>query len=103
MSRDTGIFKALADHTRRDILHALRDGELPAGEIASRFSISAPSISRHLSVLRNAGLIAERRDGNRIYYRLEEECLATEVGSFLSSICPVDVIRRRHRVRGENP
>ena len=99
MSTDSGIFKALADHTRRDILKALKDGELTAGQIASRFPISAPSMSRHFAVLRSAGLIAERREANRIYYRLDEDCLAGAVGSFLSSICPVDVVRRRHDTR----
>jgi DNA-binding transcriptional ArsR family regulator len=99
MSTDSGIFKALADHTRRDILKALKDGELTAGQIASRFPISAPSMSRHFAVLRSAGLIAERREANRIYYRLDEDCLAGAVGSFLSSICPVDVVRRRRDTR----
>lgn len=99
MSTDAGIFRALADHTRRDILQALREGELTAGQIASRFPISGPSVSRHLTVLRTAGLIAERREANRIYYRLEEECLASAVGSFLSSVCPVDVVRRRRARR----
>jgi DNA-binding transcriptional ArsR family regulator len=50
-------------------------------------------------LLRAAGLIAERRDGNRIHYRLEDECLAAAVGSFLTSICPVDVIKRRGEAR----
>lgn len=99
MSSDAGVFRALADHTRRDVLKALRNGELTAGEIASRFPISAPSVSRHLTVLRTAGLIAERREANRIYYRLEEECLAAALGSYLSSVCPVDVVRRRRTRR----
>ena len=60
----TDIFAALAHPTRRQILQDLKDGELAAGEIASRFSASGPTISRHLSVLRQAGLISERRDAN---------------------------------------
>ena len=97
MASDAGVFRALGDHTRRRILHELRDGELSAGEIASRFPISGPSISRHLSILRGAGLIAERREANRIYYRLETERLAASVGAFLSSVCPVDVVARGRR------
>jgi DNA-binding transcriptional ArsR family regulator len=99
MATDAGVFKALADHTRRRILHDLKDGELTAGEIASRFPMSAPSVSRHLSVLRAAELVSERRDGNRIWYRLEEERLAACLGAFLSTVCPVDVVVRRRGSR----
>ncbi len=76
----TDIFAALAHPTRRQILQDLKDGELAAGEIASRFSASGPTISRHLSVLRQAGLISERRDANRILYSLVGERLALSVG-----------------------
>ena len=99
MATDAGVFRALADHTRRRILHELRDGELAAGEIASRFPISGPSVSRHLSILKAAGLIDERRDANRIYYRLDDERLSASVGAFLSAVCPVDVVARRRRSR----
>ncbi|MBT2444768.1 winged helix-turn-helix transcriptional regulator [Streptomyces sp. ISL-36] len=92
---DAGVFRALADPTRRQILTDLRDGELAAGEIARRFSISAPSISRHLGVLKGAGLVTERRDGNRILYSLVEDRLATSVGRFLSAVCPEQIVLRR--------
>src|SRR6266851_4070096 len=98
-SADAGVFKALADPTRRQILQDLNDGELAAGEIASRFSISAPSISRHLSILRAAGLVVERREANRIYYSLVQERLALCVGGFLSAVCPEQVVLRRKRPR----
>ena len=94
-----GVFRALADPTRRQILQDLRDGELAAGEIASRFSISGPSISRHLSILRAAGLVTERRDANRILYALVEERLANCVGGFLSAVCPDQVVLRKRRDR----
>jgi DNA-binding transcriptional ArsR family regulator len=94
---ETGVFRALADPTRRQILQDLRGGELNAGEIADRFAISAPSISRHLSVLRSAGLIRERRDANRIYYALVEERLALCVGGFLSAVCPEQIVMRRRQ------
>ena len=68
-----------------------------AGEIAGRFSISAPSVSRHLGVLRGAGLIRERRVANRIYYSLVEDRLALCVGNFLSSVCPEQVLLRHRR------
>jgi DNA-binding transcriptional ArsR family regulator len=95
----TDVFKALADPTRRQILQDLRDGELTAGEIAGRFTISGPSISRHLGVLRGAGLVAERREANRIYYRLVTERLALCMADFLSAVCPEQVVLRRRRSR----
>lgn len=94
---ETGVFRALADPTRRQILEDLRGGELTAGEIAARFPISGPSISRHLGVLRSAGLVRERRAANRIYYALVEDRLALCVGRFLSAVCPDQVILRHRR------
>jgi DNA-binding transcriptional ArsR family regulator len=94
-----GVFRALADGTRRQILQDLRQGELTAGEIAARFPISGPSISRHLGVLRAAGLIRERREANRIFYSLVEERLALCVGEFLSAVCPDQIVLRRRRSR----
>jgi DNA-binding transcriptional ArsR family regulator len=99
MADDAGVFRALADPTRRQILQDLRDGELTAGEIVSHFSISAPSISRHLNVLKSSGLIRERRDANRIYYSLVEDRLALCVGEFLSTVCPEQVVLRQRRKR----
>ena len=93
----TGVFRALADPTRRQILQDLRAGDLAAGEIAARFTISGPSISRHLSVLKAAGLVQERREANRIYYSLVEERLAVSVGNFLSAVCPEQVVLRHRR------
>src|SRR3954452_10306803 len=95
--QEAGAFRALADSTRRQILEELRVGELSAGEIAGRFPISGPSISRHLGVLKAAGLIRERREANRILYSLVEERLALNVGRFLSAVCPEEAISRRHR------
>lgn len=93
----SGVFRALADPTRRQILQDLRQGELAAGEIVARFSISGPSISRHLSILKAAGLVEERREANRIYYSLLGERLAVSVGNFLSSVCPEQMVLRRRR------
>ncbi|HET7654900.1 MAG TPA: metalloregulator ArsR/SmtB family transcription factor [Acidimicrobiales bacterium] len=91
------VFKALADPTRRQILQDLREGELSAGEIASRFPIKGPSVSRHLTILKAAGLVDERRDANRIIYSLVEDRLALCVGEFLSTVCPEQVVLRRRR------
>jgi DNA-binding transcriptional ArsR family regulator len=99
---EAGVFRALADPTRRQILEDLRDGELTAGEIAAHFPISGPSVSRHLGVLRSAGLIQERREANKIYYALVAERLALCVGRFLSTVCPDQILVRQHRRRGSS-
>jgi DNA-binding transcriptional ArsR family regulator len=91
------VFSALAHPTRRQILQDLKDGELAAGEIASRFSASGPTVSRHLAVLRGAGLVTERRDANRILYTLVGDTLALSVGDFLSSVCPEQIVLRTVR------
>lgn len=93
------IFAALAHPTRRQILQDLKDGELAAGEIAARFHATGPTISRHLSVLRHAGLVTERRDSNRILYSLVGERLALSVGDFLSTVCPEQIVLREVRKR----
>lgn len=93
------IFAALAHPTRRQILQDLKDGELAAGEIAAKFNTSGPTISRHLSVLRQAGLVTERRDANRILYSLVSERLALSVGDFLSTVCPEQIVLREVRKR----
>jgi len=68
--------RAVADPTRRAILRLVRDGELPAGEIAGHFpSMSRPAVSQHLRVLADAGLVAVRPDGNRRLYRWRREGL----------------------------
>jgi len=93
------VFEALAHPTRRQILQDLKAGELAAGEIASRFNASGPTISRHLSVLRGAGLVTERRDANRILYSLVGDRLALSVGDFLSTVCPEQIVLREERKR----
>lgn len=70
MSSSNQAFRALADETRRTILRMLRDGPLTSGEIADRFNSSWPTISRHLAVLREAGLVATERQGQEIRYEL---------------------------------
>ena len=74
--------KAIAEPRRRTILTLVRDGELSAGEIASHFEISRPAVSQHLTVLREAGLVDERRNGTRRLYRARPEGLA-ELKAFL--------------------
>jgi ArsR family transcriptional regulator len=64
------LFKALNDPTRREILELLKEKDLTAGEIADQFSISKPSISHHLDLLRQAGLVVSVKEGQFVYYSL---------------------------------
>lgn len=67
------VLLAISEPRRRLILELVRYEELSAGEIAARFDVTRPAISQHLRVLREAGLVAERRDGTRRLYRLRPE------------------------------
>jgi len=69
------VAKALAEERRREILALVREDEMSAGEIAARFDVSRPAVSQHLTVLREAGLLGERRDGTRRLYRARPEGL----------------------------
>ena len=68
--------RAIAEPRRRAILRLVADDELPAGEIAAAFDVSRTAVSQHLTVLKNAGLLTERRDGTRRLYRARPEGLA---------------------------
>jgi DNA-binding transcriptional ArsR family regulator len=68
--------RAIAEPRRRQILHLVWVAELPAGQIASHFAVTRPAISQHLKVLRDAGLVTERREGTRRFYRARPEGLA---------------------------
>src|SRR3954464_13697845 len=76
--------KAIAAPHRRQILSLVRDGELSAGEIAAHFDVTRPAVSQHLTVLKEAGLLIERRDGTRRLYRVQPEAFA-ELKEFLES------------------
>jgi DNA-binding transcriptional ArsR family regulator len=65
------IFKALADPSRRSILESLTRGEAAVKDLTARFDISQPAVSQHLAALRGAGLVNARREGRRVYYRVE--------------------------------
>ena len=92
-----GIFKALSDPVRREILLLLRCGELPAGEIAARLSMTAAAASYHLSCMKRAGLIRERREKNYIYYEMNTTVLEEAV-LWLSQLC-AGTGEERHEAR----
>lgn len=70
-----GALRAIAQPRRREILRLVRDRELAAGEIATHFEITRPAVSQHLAVLKEAGLVVERREGARRLYRARPEGL----------------------------
>ena len=80
--------KAIAAPRRRAILTLVRDGELSAGEIASHFDVTRPAVSQHLNVLKEAGLVTERRNGTRRLYRARPEGLV-ELKDFLEEFWDV--------------
>ena len=81
------VFEAIAQPKRREILRLLAEGERSAGEVASRFAVTQPAISQHLTVLKRAGLISERRDGTRRLYSVRPEGLA-DLHGFLAEVLP---------------
>ena len=83
------IFDALASGPRRQILAYLSEAELTTSELAQRFKMTAPAISRHLSVLENAGLVTSERQGQRVLYRLNRDNLVNTLTGFAFEICPV--------------
>lgn len=83
------IFEALASLPRRKILAFLSATDLTAGEIASRFSMSKPAISKHLQILENAGLVTATREGQFIRYALVRESLVNTLNSYVQEVCPV--------------
>ena len=82
------IFEALSSAPRRQILSYLSEDKMTAGEIAEQFDISKPSISKHLNILENAGLVSSERKGQFIYYTLMWENLATTLYDFLKELSP---------------
>ena len=92
--------KAMSDPTRREILRLVQSEEKPAGEIASNFPISRPAISQHLTVLKSAGLIDERRSGVKRLYRTRVEGMA-ELKAFLEMFWDVRLDRLKAAIEAD--
>lgn len=91
------VFEALASTPRRKILAYLSEGGLTAGEIADRFEMSKPAISKHLSILENAGLVESQKKGQFVHYRLVADSLVNTLNGFVQEVCPVSRPLKRER------
>jgi DNA-binding transcriptional ArsR family regulator len=84
----SSAFKALASEPRRRILNHLAGGPMTVGEIATQFDMALPSISKHLSVLKEAGLVVEQKRGQFVIYSIAADHLANTLYAFLTPFCP---------------
>ena len=83
------VFEALSSTVRRKILAYLAHAELTAGEIASRFDISKPAVSQHLSILEAAGLVKSEKRGQFVHYALVPDNLVNTLNDYVQEVCPV--------------
>lgn len=97
------IFQALSSTVRRKILAYLSGSSMTAGEIADRFDISKPSLSKHLSVLESAGLIAREKKGQFVHYSLVQDNLVNTLNGYLQEVCPVSKpLKRESQKKGHD-
>ncbi len=97
------IFEALASTPRRKILAYLAEAELSAGDIASRFAMTKPSLSKHLKILEAAGLVKSEKRGQFVFYSLERDNLANTLSGFLQAVCPVSKkLKKESRVLAQS-
>ncbi len=83
------VFAALASTARRKILAFLAETDLTAGEIAARFSMSKPAVSKHLQLLQGAGLIQSEKKGQFVHYSLVRDSLVNTLNAYVQELCPV--------------
>ena len=96
------VLRALADPHRRDIIRLIRESELPAGQIAANFTLTQQAVSQHLTVLKRAGLLEERRDGTRRLYRFQPASLEP-VREMLDEFWPDALDRLKRVVERDHP
>jgi DNA-binding transcriptional ArsR family regulator len=95
------VAKAIVEPRRRAILRLVRDDELAAGEIAEHFDVSRPAVSQHLTVLKDAGLLTERREGTRRLYRARPEGL-DDLREFLDEFWGFQLARLKQAAESEH-
>ncbi len=96
------VLRALADPHRRQILRLVQHAELPAGQIAANFDLSQQAVSQHLTVLKRAGLLDERREGTRRLYVMRSESLEP-LRSLLDEFWPDSLARLKQSVERAHP
>ena len=96
------VLRALADPHRREIIRLIRESELPAGHIATHFTLTQQAVSQHLAVLKKAGLLEERREGTRRLYRFHSDAL-TPVRELLDEFWPDALDRLKRAVEHDHP
>jgi len=96
---NNAVYKALADPTRRGILRLLGGREMTAGEIGEHFDLSAPSMSHHFNILKEADLVATRREGQHIYYSLNTTVLQDLLTGLMDLLGTQQRPRTRSRAR----
>jgi DNA-binding transcriptional ArsR family regulator len=96
------VLRALADPHRREIIRLVHDNELPAGQIATHFTLTQQAVSQHLMVLKRAGLLEERRDGTRRLYRFHPASLEP-VRAMLDEFWPEALDRLKRAVERDHP
>ena len=87
--KEDNVFAALASTPRRKILAYLSETSLTAGEIATRFEMSKPALSKHLRILEDAGLVTSEKRGQFVHYRLADDNLLGTLHNLLAAFCPV--------------
>ncbi|MFZ0249060.1 MAG: metalloregulator ArsR/SmtB family transcription factor [Acidimicrobiales bacterium] len=102
MSDPDEVLRALADPHRREIIRLTRDNELPAGRIAANFTLTQQAVSQHLTVLKKAGLLQERREGTRRLYRFHSDGLVP-VRDLLGEFWPDALNRLKRAVERDHP
>jgi DNA-binding transcriptional ArsR family regulator len=96
------VLRALADPHRREIIRLIQDTELPAGQIAAHFTLTQQAVSQHLTVLKRAGLLEERRAGTRRLYRFQPDAMAP-VRAMLDEFWPDALQRLKRAVERDHP
>jgi ArsR family transcriptional regulator, arsenate/arsenite/antimonite-responsive transcriptional repressor len=97
------IFEALSSSARRRILSYLSATDLTAGEIAERFEMSKPALSKHLRILESAGLVKSDKQGQYVHYSLVRESLVNNLYDFMANFCPVAMpLKRESKAAAKN-
>ncbi len=97
------VFQALSSGVRREILAYLSEGGMTAGELARYFDITKPSLSKHLSILENAGLVVSEKKGQFVHYALAKNNLINTVNSYMQQICPVSYAIKKELKKKKEP